>query len=63
MGAIGIQIRILAISLNLLLISQLTASTINDIDPELLQVVGVTGFILTKLDGSARGGCVVGINF
>jgi fused signal recognition particle receptor len=25
----------------------------------LLQVVGVTGFILTKLDGSARGGCVV----
>lgn len=24
-----------------------------------LQVVGVTGFILTKLDGTARGGCVV----
>jgi signal recognition particle GTPase len=23
------------------------------------QVVGVTGFILTKLDGTARGGCVV----
>lgn len=26
-----------------------------------LQVVGVTGFILTKLDGSARGGCVVSL--
>lgn len=26
----------------------------------LVQVVGVTGFILTKLDGTARGGCVVG---
>ncbi|XP_056160623.1 cell division protein FtsY homolog, chloroplastic isoform X2 [Syzygium oleosum] len=25
------------------------------------QVVGVTGFILTKLDGSARGGCVVSV--
>lgn len=25
----------------------------------LCQVVGITGFILTKLDGSARGGCVV----
>lgn len=25
----------------------------------LRQVVGVTGLILTKLDGSARGGCVV----
>lgn len=24
-----------------------------------LQVVGITGLILTKLDGSARGGCVV----
>lgn len=24
-----------------------------------MQVVGVTGLILTKLDGSARGGCVV----
>lgn len=23
------------------------------------QVVGVTGLVLTKLDGSARGGCVV----
>lgn len=28
-----------------------------------LQVVGVTGFILTKLDGSARGGCVVCLHF
>ncbi|KAL4353271.1 hypothetical protein GQ457_06G032250 [Hibiscus cannabinus] len=25
------------------------------------QVVGITGFILTKLDGSARGGCVVSV--
>lgn len=24
-----------------------------------MQVVGITGLILTKLDGSARGGCVV----
>ena len=23
------------------------------------QIVGITGLILTKLDGSARGGCVV----
>ena len=28
-----------------------------------LQVVGITGFILTKLDGSARGGCVVCSSF
>lgn len=27
------------------------------------QVVGVTGLILTKLDGSARGGCVVSVQF
>lgn len=29
------------------------------LDLKLVQVVGVTGLILTKLDGSARGGCVV----
>jgi signal recognition particle GTPase len=29
----------------------------------LTQVVGITGLILTKLDGSARGGCVVCFNF
>lgn len=29
----------------------------------LRQVVGVTGLILTKLDGSARGGCVVFSSF
>ncbi|KAI6707603.1 hypothetical protein NL676_010565 [Syzygium grande] len=28
---------------------------------EFNEVVGVTGFILTKLDGSARGGCVVSV--
>lgn len=28
---------------------------------EFNQVVGVTGFILTKLDGTARGGCVVSV--
>ena len=28
----------------------------------LIQVVGITGLILTKLDGSARGGCVVCFN-
>jgi hypothetical protein len=27
----------------------------------LIQVIGVTGFVLTKLDGTSRGGCVVGI--
>lgn len=27
------------------------------------QVVGITGFVLTKLDGSARGGCVVQFYF
>jgi hypothetical protein len=27
----------------------------------LIQVIGVTGFVLTKLDGTARGGCVVSI--
>lgn len=30
---------------------------------ELGQVVGVTGLVLTKLDGSARGGCVVFSSF
>ncbi|GJM91834.1 hypothetical protein PR202_ga08251 [Eleusine coracana subsp. coracana] len=30
---------------------------------EFNDVVGVTGFILTKLDGTARGGCVVGPSF
>lgn len=30
---------------------------------ELDQVVGVTGLVLTKLDGSARGGCVVFSSF
>lgn len=28
---------------------------------EFNQVIGVTGFILTKLDGTARGGCVVSV--
>jgi fused signal recognition particle receptor len=28
---------------------------------EFNQVIGVTGFVLTKLDGTSRGGCVVGI--
>ncbi|XWS35759.1 hypothetical protein CRYUN_Cryun20dG0023500 [Craigia yunnanensis] len=28
---------------------------------EFNEVVGITGFILTKLDGSARGGCVVSV--
>lgn len=28
---------------------------------EFNDVVGVTGFILTKLDGTARGGCVVSV--
>lgn len=28
---------------------------------EFNQVIGVTGFVLTKLDGTARGGCVVSI--
>jgi fused signal recognition particle receptor len=27
----------------------------------LIQVIGVTGFVLTKLDGTARGGCVVSV--
>jgi fused signal recognition particle receptor len=28
---------------------------------EFNQVIGVTGFVLTKLDGTARGGCVVSV--
>jgi hypothetical protein len=27
----------------------------------LIQVIGVTGFVLTKLDGTSRGGCVVSV--
>jgi fused signal recognition particle receptor len=28
---------------------------------EFNQVIGVTGFVLTKLDGTSRGGCVVSV--
>jgi hypothetical protein len=50
-----------------LMVQRLKCSFYSIISPELgwfvplIQVIGVTGFVLTKLDGTSRGGCVVGI--